>query len=42
MNRLSVDQMYRYVSPINPGAFPTLSIVLLGKERLNQEGYNHH
>ena len=30
MVRLSVDQMSRYVSPVNPAAFPTLSIVLLG------------
>ncbi|CAF0816406.1 unnamed protein product [Adineta steineri] len=30
MVRLNVDQMSRYVSPVNPGAFPTLSIVLLG------------
>lgn len=31
MVRLSVDQMSRYVSPVNPSAFPMLSIVLLGK-----------
>ena len=31
MVRLNVDQMSRYVSPVNPSAFPTLSIVLLGK-----------
>jgi hypothetical protein len=30
MVRLNVDQMNRYVSPVNPAAFPTLSIVLLG------------
>ena len=30
MVRLSVDQMSRYVSPVNPAAFPTLSISLLG------------
>jgi len=30
MVRLNVDQMSRYVSPVNPAAFPTLSIVLLG------------
>ncbi|CAF1367049.1 unnamed protein product [Adineta ricciae] len=30
MVRLSVDQMNRYVSPVNPSAYPTLSIVLLG------------
>jgi hypothetical protein len=30
MVRLNVDQMSRYVSPVNPSAFPTLSIVLLG------------
>lgn len=31
MVRLSVDQMNRYVSPVNPSAFPTLSITLFGK-----------
>lgn len=31
MVRLNVDQMSRYISPVNPAAFPTLSIVLLGK-----------
>ncbi|CAF1164365.1 unnamed protein product [Rotaria sordida] len=30
MVRLNVDQMSRSVSPVNPGAFPTLSITLLG------------
>ncbi|CAF3755651.1 unnamed protein product [Rotaria magnacalcarata] len=30
MVRLNVDQMSRYVSPVNPSAFPTLSITLLG------------
>ncbi|CAF0854272.1 unnamed protein product [Rotaria sp. Silwood1] len=30
MVRLNVDQMSRYVSPVNPNAFPTLSIALLG------------
>ena len=30
MVRLNVDQMSRYVSPVNPAAFPTLSIVLFG------------
>jgi hypothetical protein len=30
MVRLNVDQMSRYISPVNPSAFPTLSIVLLG------------
>ncbi len=33
MVRLNVDQMSRYVSPVNPAAFPTLSIVLLGNEK---------
>lgn len=33
MVRLTVDQMQRYVSPVNPAAFPTLSIVLLGKKQ---------
>ncbi|KAH3747906.1 hypothetical protein DPMN_182341 [Dreissena polymorpha] len=27
---LSVDQMARYVSPINPAVFPHLTVVLLG------------
>ena len=31
MVRLNVDQMSRYVSPVNPSAFPTLAISLLGK-----------
>ncbi|UJR23650.1 hypothetical protein I4U23_026635 [Adineta vaga] len=30
MVRLNVDQMSRYVSPVNPTTFPTLSITLLG------------
>ncbi|CAF0752745.1 unnamed protein product [Didymodactylos carnosus] len=30
MVRLNVDQMNRYVSPVNPSAYPTLSIILLG------------
>jgi len=30
MVRLNVDQMSRYVSPVNPAAFPTLSVVLFG------------
>lgn len=34
MVRLSVDQMSRYVSPVNPTAFPTLSITLLGNKRM--------
>jgi hypothetical protein len=33
MVRLNVDQMSRYVSPINPTAFPTLSIILLGNRQ---------
>jgi hypothetical protein len=43
MVRLNVDQMSRYVSPVNPSAFPTLSIILLGnqwnrlKEKLNEQ-----
>lgn len=35
MVRLNVDQMSRYISPVNPAAFPTLSIVLLGKANDN-------
>lgn len=31
MVRLNVDQMSRYVSPVNPSAFSTLAISLLGK-----------
>ncbi|CAF1172114.1 unnamed protein product [Adineta ricciae] len=30
MVRLNVDQMSRYVSPVNPTTYPTLSISLLG------------
>ena len=37
MVRLNVDQMSRYVSPVNPSAFPTLSITLLGKKRKENE-----
>jgi len=33
MVRLNVDQMSRYVSPVNPTAFPTLSIILLGNRK---------
>jgi hypothetical protein len=33
MVRLNVDQMSRYVSPVNPTAFPTLSIILLGNRQ---------
>jgi len=30
MTRLTVDQMNRYVSPVNPSSYPTLSVSLLG------------
>jgi hypothetical protein len=36
MVRLNVDQMNRYVSPVNPLAYPTLSITLLGNKEINQ------
>lgn len=38
MVRLNVDQMSRYVSPVNPNAFPTLSTSLLGKKTKTIKG----
>jgi hypothetical protein len=35
MVRLNVDQMSRYVSPVNPTAVPTLSITLLGNQKID-------
>ncbi|CAF0880101.1 unnamed protein product [Adineta ricciae] len=34
MVRLNVDQMSRYVSPVNPTTYPTLSISLLGEKQV--------
>ena len=33
MVRFNINQMDRYVSPINPATYSTLSIVLLGSKK---------
>jgi hypothetical protein len=37
MVRLNVDQISRYVSPVNPSTFPTLSIALLGNKEIDKK-----